>query len=150
MNVDKWSFRPLETKVLSNDRDLFQEKRKMNICFGVVELKLRVYVESIIRCFTQSQKFYFLKEGFEFLRQVFSVFYLVQTTKLQVLIFFKYCENESLNGIKERAFFQKNIEKKQLYRNDKNYYYFCKSNIPVINLIVGSRNMIKISKYMSG
>ena len=36
--------------------------------------------------------------------------------------------------------------KKRLSRPNKNYYYFCKSNIPVINLIVGSRNMIKVSK----
>ena len=43
---------------------------------------------------------------------------------------------------------KKNIEKKHLYRHDKNYYYFWKSNIPVINLIVDSRNMIKVSKNM--
>ena len=34
-------------------------------------------------------------------------------------------------------------------RHDKNYYYFCKSNISVINLIAGSRNTIKVSKNMS-
>ena len=45
--------------------------------------------------------------------------------------------------------FWKNIEKQYLCRHDKNYYYFCKSNIPVINLIVDSRNMIKVSKNMS-
>ena len=55
----------------------------------------------------------------------------------------------SLNGIKVRAFFGKNIEKKHLYRHGKNSYYFCKSNIPVINLIVGFRNMMKASKNMS-
>ena len=43
------------------------------------------------------------------------------------------------------SFSQKNIEEKHLCRHDKNYYYFCKSNIPVINLIVGSRNMVKVS-----
>ena len=32
-----------------------------------------------------------------------------------------------------------------LCRHDKNYYYFWKTNIPVINLIVDSRNMIKVS-----
>ena len=32
-----------------------------------------------------------------------------------------------------------------LCRHDKNYYYFWKMNIPVINLIVDSRNMIKVS-----
>ena len=41
------------------------------------------------------------------------------------------------------------MEKKHLHHHDKNYCYFCKSNIPVINLIVGSRNMIKVSKNMS-
>ena len=54
-----------------------------------------------------------------------------------------------LNGIKVRVFSEKNIEKKPLCRHDKNCYYFCKSNIPVINLIAGSRNMIKVSKNMS-
>ena len=34
-----------------------------------------------------------------------------------------------------QVFFGKNIEKKHLCRHDKNYYYFCKSEIPVINLI---------------
>ena len=53
-----------------------------------------------------------------------------------------------LNSIKEQVFFGKSIEKKHLCRHDKNYY-FCKSNIPAINLIVGSRNMIKVSKNMS-
>ena len=54
-----------------------------------------------------------------------------------------------LNVIKVRVFFEKNIEKKRLRRHCKSYYYFCKSNIPVTNLIVGSRNMIKISKNIS-
>ena len=53
-----------------------------------------------------------------------------------------------LNGIKVWVFLVKNIEKKHLCRHYKNYYYFCKSNIPVINLIVDSRNMIKVSKNM--
>ena len=44
------------------------------------------------------------------------------------------------------SFSEKNIEKKHLYHHDKNCCYFCKSNIPVINLIVSSRNMIKLSK----
>ena len=52
---------------------------------------------------------------------------------------------ELLNNFKERVFF----ERKHLCHHDKNYYYFCKSNIPVINLIVGSRNMIKVSKSLS-
>ena len=55
----------------------------------------------------------------------------------------------SLNGIKVWVFFEKNIEKKLLCHHDKNYCYFCKSSIPVINLIVGFRNMIKLSKNMS-
>ena len=47
-----------------------------------------------------------------------------------------------LNNIKMRVFLEKkNIEKKHLCRRDKNYYCFCKS---VINLIVGSRNMIEV------
>ena len=54
-----------------------------------------------------------------------------------------------LNGIKVRVFLgKKDIEKKHSCRHDKNYYFW-KSNIPIINLIVGSRNMIKVSKNMS-
>ena len=45
-----------------------------------------------------------------------------------------------------RSFSEKSIEKKHLCCHDKNYHYFWKSNIPVINLIVDSRNMIKVSK----
>ena len=56
---------------------------------------------------------------------------------------------KNLNSIKVRVFFGKSIEKKHLGRHDKNYYYFCKSNIHVIDLISGSRNMIKVSKSMS-
>ena len=54
-----------------------------------------------------------------------------------------------LNGSKVQVFSEKNTEKKHLCRHDKNYYYLCKSNIPVINLIVVCRNMIKVSKSMS-
>ena len=55
----------------------------------------------------------------------------------------------SLNGIKVRVFFGKTIEKMHLRRHDKNYYYFCISNIPVMNLSVSSRNMIKVSNNVS-
>ena len=44
------------------------------------------------------------------------------------------------------VFFDKNIKKKHLCRHEKNYCYFCKLNIPVINLIVGSENIIKLFK----
>ena len=54
-----------------------------------------------------------------------------------------------LNGIKVPVFFKKNVEKKPLCCHVNNTYYFCKSNIPVINLIASSRNMIKVSKNMS-
>ena len=47
------------------------------------------------------------------------------------------------------SFLEKNILKKHLCRHDKSYYYFWKSNIPVINLIVDSRNIIKVSKNKS-
>ena len=49
-----------------------------------------------------------------------------------------------LNDIKVRDFFGKNTETKHLCHHDKNYCYFFKSDIPIINLIVGSRNMIKL------
>ena len=45
-----------------------------------------------------------------------------------------------------QVFFGKSVEKKHLCRNDKNCYYFFKSNIPVINLIEDSRNIIKLLK----
>ena len=45
------------------------------------------------------------------------------------------------NGIKVRVFFGKNFEKMHLCHNDK--------NIPVINLIADSRNVIKVSKNMN-
>ena len=53
----------------------------------------------------------------------------------------------TLNSIKVLDFFEKNIE--HLCRPDKSYYCFCKTSIPVINLIEGSRNMIKVSKNMN-
>ena len=43
--------------------------------------------------------------------------------------------------------FRKKTSKKSCH--NKNYCYFYKSNIPVINLILGFRNMIKVSKNMS-
>ena len=51
-----------------------------------------------------------------------------------------------INGIKVRVFFEKKYRRKHLCHHDKNYCYFCKSNIPVISLILGSRIMIKVSK----
>ena len=42
------------------------------------------------------------------------------------------------------SFSENNIEKKHLSYHDKNYCYFYKSDIPVINLIAGTRNMIKL------
>ena len=54
-----------------------------------------------------------------------------------------------LNVIKVPAFVGKNIEKKHLRNHDKNCCYICKSSTPVINLIVGSRNMISLSKNIS-
>ena len=55
----------------------------------------------------------------------------------------------SLNSIKVRSFSRTISKKKHLYHHDKIYCYFCKSNIPVINLIVDPRNVIKVSKNMS-
>ena len=57
--------------------------------------------------------------------------------------------NLTINGIKVRVVFLKIIERKHLCCHVKNFYYFCKSNISVINLILGFRNMIKVSKNMS-
>ena len=49
-----------------------------------------------------------------------------------------------------RFFSEKSIEKKHFCRHDKNYHYFWKSNIPVINLIVDSRNKFRKIGKMSG
>ena len=53
---------------------------------------------------------------------------------------------KSPNDTKVWVFFEKNIEKKHSCHHDKNYCYFFKSDVPKINLIVGSINMIRISK----
>ena len=53
-----------------------------------------------------------------------------------------------LNIIKVWAFFRRTIKENHLDHHNKNYY-FCKPNIPVINLILGSRNMFKALKIMS-
>ena len=57
-----------------------------------------------------------------------------------------YQSQGRLSSIKVRVFLEKNIENKDLCHHDEDYCYFCKSNIPVINLIVGSRNMINLPK----
>ena len=57
----------------------------------------------------------------------------------------KVWDNICSTALRCESFFKKNNQKK----HDKNYCYFCKSNIPVINLIVGSRNVIKVSKNIS-
>ena len=57
--------------------------------------------------------------------------------------------SQHLNGIKVQVFFIKNIEKKHLCCHDQNYYYFWKSNIPVIDLVVESRNLTEVSKNLS-
>ena len=45
-----------------------------------------------------------------------------------------------------RRSFSRNKSKINLCCPDKNNYYFCKSSIPVIDIIVGSGNMIEVSK----
>ena len=44
---------------------------------------------------------------------------------------------------------QKKKQKRHMYRSHKNFYHFSESVIPVINLIVSSRNVFKFSKIMS-
>ena len=62
--------------------------------------------------------------------------------------FGKFC-NRSVNSINVWVFFEKHIKNKYLCCPDKNQHYFCKSCFPVINLIVGSRNIIEVSKNIS-
>ena len=54
-----------------------------------------------------------------------------------------------LNSIKIWVFSEKNTEKNHFCYHNRNYCYFCKSKIPDNNLIVGSINMIKVSKNIS-
>ena len=58
----------------------------------------------------------------------------------------EFIKSRPLNGIKVLVFLEKHIKNKHLCGPDRNYYYCCKSNIRVNNLIVGSRNMINVSK----
>ena len=62
-------------------------------------------------------------------------------------------QEQAQNKYRELSNEEKDIERKfgrnQYSNMSSNYYYFCKLNIPVINLIVGSRNMIIASKNMS-
>ena len=62
--------------------------------------------------------------------------------------FLKINNIDMLNDI-AGLFLEKTLKQKHLCRHDKNYYCFRKSNVHVINLIVDSRNMIKVSKNMS-
>ena len=50
------------------------------------------------------------------------------------------------NSQKHKSLFQKKYQKKHLWHLDRNCCYFCKSNISVINLILSSRNIIKIQQ----
>ena len=71
------------------------------------------------------------------------IFYAVTACITSLTTFFQehFQTSSQLKVIKVWVFFEKNIEKKKQFRcPDKNYYYFCKSNIPVVCLIVGSAN----------
>ena len=50
-------------------------------------------------------------------------------------------ELKSSMALKCRSSSNKNMERKHLCCHDKNYCFFCKSNIPRTNLIVGSKNI---------
>ena len=53
-----------------------------------------------------------------------------------------------LNRIKVQVFLEKHIKNKHWYHPDKNYFYFYESNIPKLNLIVGSiKVLIVFTKY---
>ena len=55
-----------------------------------------------------------------------------------------------LNRIKLGAIFEKNIERKRLCRHGNNCYYFCKSNIFVVNfLFLPHPKTIKNTKKLS-
>ena len=56
---------------------------------------------------------------------------------------------KSQKNFQGTGLFRKKYREKHLCSHDNNYYFFWKSNIPVISLIVDSRNMVKVSKNMS-
>ena len=75
-------------------------------------------------------------------------FWISKSTTVFKISIVKFA-NKYLNDIKVRGVFLKKKDRKKIpVPPDKNFYYFCKSNITVINLILGSRNMIKVSKNM--
>ena len=97
-------------------------------------------------CFSKALEFY--------LRGFFSLWIsLIKEVKWILKLFVTACNCHSLmiisTALRCESFSKKTSKKTHLCRPDKNYYYFCKSNIPAINLIVSSRNMIKVSKNMS-
>ena len=65
---------------------------------------------------------------------------------LSAFLYIYICTKNQLNGIKACVLLEKHIKNKYLCCLDKNYYYFCKSNIPGISLIVRFRNTIEVSK----
>ena len=110
------------------------------------------------------EKCYFQKLSKNFKRKTLSLFvwlYVHLPKTLMILTWLiKHCIQQSVAaGYKNprlllaqrhqsASLFRKNIVKKHLCLHDKNYCYFCKSTIPVIYLIVGSWNMIKVSNNM--
>ena len=88
-------------------------------------------------------------EVIEELMPVVLVFYRIKYLRHAAWYLEQIKAFESSMALRCRSFSEKNIDKKHLCHHDKNYYYFWKSNIPVIKLIVDSRNMIEVSKIMS-
>ena len=70
----------------------------------------------------------------------FILFLIIKTYKFLICQIYQQnynrLKNHTLNRIKMRVFFGKDIQKKHLCHHNKNYCYFSKSSIPVINLSV--------------
>ena len=110
-----------------------------NFCF------IYYYIFLMFSCFSQGINVIYFASGKCFL-------YLLNFNNLitpGVTLLLPFLLKEYSTILMSGCFLKKSIKKRHLCQDDKNYYYFCKSNTPIINLIVGSRNMIKISKNMS-
>ena len=100
---------------------LFQARKQKETCFTVGKVLQKVEERGHWHC-----KYVFFELLTFFQRKLSKLLcgwcYINKILISQFIVTF-------FSDIKLWAFFGKNVEKKHLCRHDKNYYYFCKSNI---------------------
>ena len=123
---------------------IFKHPDIYKLCYVFVSAKAMYQMKKVQSSFQKFYNFFFGQFIIPFIENV-------SLTSVSLLPFLSASSSpfRTFPTIFWRVFFAKNIEKKRLCRHDKNYYYSWKSDIPVINLIVDSTNMIKVSKNMS-